>query len=254
MNKIMNKIIKITFALLFVVFGATAQTSDSRHQGIEVRLGYNIGGTMPLGMPAEIRALNTYKPQLTGSVGVSTILPMDNHWGIMFGAFVSRKAMEIDAEVKMYHMSMTQGTETIEGLFSGNVVSKYSTVSINLPIQLAYSPTRKLTLRVGPYADLLLSKNFSGYAYDGYLRKNTPTGERVEVGSLPEERGDYAFKNDLRDVQFGVDFGIDKYISHGYGVYADFQWGLNGVFNSNFNVIEQTMHPAYASMGIVKRF
>ena len=83
------------------------------------RIGYSIGGTAPMGMPAEIRKLNKFILQPNVTFGADLIKPANNHWGVLAGIHFENKAMHIDATVKNYHMQITQGGQTLEGMFTG---------------------------------------------------------------------------------------------------------------------------------------
>lgn len=255
----MKKIFVICLMLAaFVSVNAQSSTkasedfSSSHH--LDFRLGYNIGGTMPLGMPASIRSLNSYSPQFNIQMGADYERHLNDKWGFTVGVRLEHKGMETDANTKGYHMTMKQGEDEIEGLFYGNVMTKASTWSIDVPIQANYWFNDNFKLRFGPFVGYNLDKNFSGYAYDGYLRKDTPTGERIELGSTAEERGEYDFNDNLRTMQWGLAVGADYYIWNGWGIYGELQWGLSNAFKSSFKTIEQAMYPIYFTIGIVKGF
>ncbi len=217
------------------------------------RLGLNIGGIMPMGMPASIRSLNSYSPQVNPQLSATMEKHISSRFGIESGLRLDRKAMRTDAQVKSYHMQMTQGEESIEGVFTGGVVTKCSTWGVTIPVQLTYHLSNDFKLRAGPMVNFLLSKDFSGYAYDGYLRRNSPVGERIEVGHTEDQRGNYDFGDEMRAVQFGVSVGVDWNFKKNYGLYADVQCGLNGAFKSSFKTIEQTMYPVYCTIGLFKQ-
>ena len=128
--------------------------------------------------------------------------------------------MKTDAKVKGYSMEMRRGDETLSGLFTGNVVTEVDEWMVTLPLQVAYNVSPNLRLKFGPYFSYVLSNNFSGYAYDGYLRVGDPTGDKVELGHVEGERGDYDFTEDLRHWQFGLDLGADWFFSNHFGAYA----------------------------------
>src|SRR3712207_813187 len=85
----------------------------------DLRLGYSIGGTMPIGMPASIRSINAYTPQFNPQLMTTVGYALNNHLAVVCGVKVERKAMKTDAKVKGYHMLMTQGNESVEGFFTG---------------------------------------------------------------------------------------------------------------------------------------
>lgn len=217
------------------------------------RLGYSLGGTAPIGMPETIRSLSKYTLKTNVTLALDAYKPLDDNWGIMAGFHIENKGMKTDARVKNYHMEMRQGGETLTGVFTGQVVTDVDQWMLTLPLQAAYD-LKKVRLRFGPYISYLLSNNFSGYAYDGYLRVGDPTGAKVEMGTDEASRGTYDFSDDMRRLHVGLDLGADWFFSERYGAYVDLSWGLNGVFKSSFKTIEQTMYPIYGTIGLTYKF
>ena len=216
-----------------------------------VRLGYNIGGTAPLGMPASIRTLDKYTLGNNMTIGLDAYKPLAERWGLMAGFHYENKGMRTDARVKNYHMEMRYGDQVIEGMFTGQVVTKVTEWMLTMPIQATYNVSKKVRLKAGPYFSYVMSNDFSGYAYDGYLREGDPTGQKVELGHDEGERGDYDLTDDLRHWQFGVDVGADWYFSKRVGAYADLAWGLSAIFHKRFKTIEQKLYPIYGSVGLM---
>lgn len=217
----------------------------------QARLGYNIGGTAPVGMPAEIRSLDKFKPKANLLLGLDAYKPLAGKWGVMAGFHYENKGMETDARVKNYHMEMRYGEQVIAGMFTGNVVTKVEEWMVTMPLQATYDVSRSVRLKAGPYFSYVMSNDFSGYAYDGYLREGDPTGQKVVLGHDEGERGDYDFTEHLRHWQFGIDVGADWYFSKHLGAYADLSWGLSAVFEKDFKTIEQKLYPIFGSVGLV---
>ena len=146
------------------------------------RAGYALGGTAPLGMPAEIRGLNKFsvKPNIT--LALDAYKPLGNGWGLLAGFHYENKNMKTDADVKNYHMEMRQGGRTVNGRFTGSVVTEVDEWMVTLPLQATYD-LGNVRLKAGPYLSYVLSNNFSGYAYDGHLRVGDPTGNKINIGS-----------------------------------------------------------------------
>lgn len=215
-----------------------------------VRLGYSLGGTAPVGMPATIRSLDKFTPTNNTLLGLDAYKPLTDKWGLQAGFHYQNKGMKTDAKVKGYSMEMRRGDETLSGLFTGNVVTEVDEWMVTMPLQVAYNVSPKLHLKFGPYFSYVLSNNFSGYAYDGYLRVGDPTGDKVELGHAEGERGDYDFTEDLRHWQFGLDLGADWFFSNRFGAYAGLSWGLTNIFRKDFHVIEQSLYPIYGSIGL----
>lgn len=246
MKKTIITLLLVTFvglqeALAIDIFG------DLRYM---VRLGYSLGGTAPVGMPATIRSLDKYTPTNNTLLGLDAYKPLTEKWGLQAGFHYQNKGMKTDAKVKGYSMEMRRGDETLSGLFTGNVVTEVDEWMVTLPLQAAYNVSPKLRLKFGPYFSYVLSNNFSGYAYDGYLRVGDPTGDKVELGHVEGERGDYDFTEDLRHWQFGLDLGADWFFSNRFGAYAGLSWGLTNIFRKDFHVIEQSLYPIYGSIGL----
>ena len=223
-----------------------------------VHIGYNIGGTAPVGLPASIRTLHSYTLQPNFVLGVDALHSISGKWGFLGGLHFENKAMRTDAGVKGYHMKIVRGGEELEGVFTGDVVTKVDMSLITVPLQITYDLNPQVRLKLGPYVSYVSASKFEGWAYDGYLRrqeegheKGDPTGQKVMLGHNEGERGDYDFSDDMRTWQFGIDFGADWYITKRWGLKADLSWGLTGIFQKDFDTIEQTMYPIYGTIGVI---
>lgn len=170
----------IIAAALALLFGAHSASAFGIFDNLnyQARLGYNIGGTMPMGMPASIRGLDSYKPRPSFTLALDAYKPLTKKWGMMAGFHFQTKAMETDARVKSYSMEMRQGGESLSGLFTYNVVTKTSQLVVTLPLQATFNVSDAVRLKFGPYFSYALNNDFSGYAYDGYLREGDPTGQK----------------------------------------------------------------------------
>ncbi len=218
------------------------------------RAGFSIGGTAPVGMPASIRGLDRYTVQPNVTLALDAYKPLGNGWGIMAGFHLENKDMETDARVKNYSMEIRQGSQSLAGRFTGNVITQVDEWMVTLPLMATYDVSPKVRLKAGPYLSYVLSNSFSGYAYGGYLRVGDPTGNKVEVGTDKASQGTYDFSDDLRHFQFGFDFGADWYFSRRWGAYADIAWGVTGIFEGDFKTIEQTLYPIYGTIGLTYKF
>ena len=216
------------------------------------RVGYAVGGTAPIGMPAEIRSLNSFKVKANVSIALDAYKPLGGRWGLMAGFHYENKNMKTDADVKNYHMEMRQGGRTVSGVFTGGVVTEVDEWMVTLPLQ-ATCDLGRVRLKAGPYLSYVLSNEFSGYAYDGHLRVGDPTGNKINIGSDESSRGTYDFSDDLRHLQFGIDVGADWYFSRRWGAYVDLSWGLTGIFKRDFKTIDQTLYPIYGTIGVTYR-
>lgn len=218
----------------------------------DVRAGYSIGGTAPVGLPSSIRELNSYKLTPSFRIGADARGSFSDRWGLMAGLRLENKGMNEDARVKNYHMAIVRGGQELEGRYFGDVETRVSEWMFTLPVQATLALGR-FTLKCGPYVSVLLSRSFKGNAHDGYLRVGDPTGAKVIMGNESDTRGHYDFSSHMRRMQWGADVGAEYFFSGKTGVSADLSWGLSGVHHSNFKTIEQTLYPIYGTIGIVHK-
>lgn len=240
----------ISLALLTVLPLTAQKFAD--HWEHTVRVGYNIGGNMPMGMPATIRKLNSYTPQPNPSLGIDALMMLNTRWGVQLGARIENKGMSEDANVKNYHMEITQGNQTLAGMFTGDVYTKVTQWEATVPL-CAVLRIRKVDLKLGPYLSYVAYGHFKGWAHNGYLRVTDPTGPKVILGETPAERGEYDFSEHMRRWQYGFLLGADWNIGRRFGAYADLNWGVSRTFHKNFNTIEQDLYPVYATVGMTYR-
>ncbi len=240
--------------LALATFTLAHSTSFTDSLSYEIRFGYSVGGTMPIGMPATIRKLDRYNLEASVSLGIDVYKNFNNSkWGIGTGLRIENKAMDIAATVKNYHMQMKRGGETLTGYFTGHNASNVEQWMFTLPVQATFTPNDKWRIRLGPYVSFVHSHKFSGYASDGYLRVGDPTGAKEMIGTEEGTRGSYDFSHDLRRWQYGMVLGANWRFYKSWGMLVDLTWGLNGIFRSNFDVLDQTLYPIYGTIGITYR-
>lgn len=248
-------LLRLTAALIIMLSATMAQAKDIADSiNYTVRLGYNLGGTAPIGMPATIRSLNKFYVQPDLLLAFDLQKDFWGKWGLLTGIRYETKNMKIDATVKNYHMEIVEeGAMPIEGMYTGCLVTKCEESMITIPLFATYRPSDKIMLKAGVHINYLLSRSFKGYVYDGYLREGNPTGQKISFGHEDGETASYDFSDNLRRFQYGLDAGVDWQFHKRFGVYADLTWGLNGIFHSNFKTIEQTLYSIYGSMGLIYR-
>lgn len=221
---------------------------------VKARVAYGFGGTAPLDMPASIRSVDAFRPTPSVSMGADAVFCFGDTWGVSVGLHLENKGMDAEITVKSYHMEMKKGSSQLSGLFTGHVKQKVTQRMVTLPLQATCRLNGKLTLKAGPYASLLFSKDFSGIAFDGYLRQGNPTGPRIDIGNTETDWATYDFSDDLRSLQWGVGVGLDWQAFRRLGFSADLNWGLSGIFQSDFTTVEQTLYPIYGTLGLLYQF
>ncbi|MCD8202821.1 MAG: PorT family protein [Prevotella sp.] len=245
----MKRIFLLSILAVLMVISAHASTfTDSL--SYDIRFGYSVGGTMPIGMPATIRKLDKYSLEANVQIGIDVYERFSNRWGLATGLRLENKGMSIEATVKNYHMTMVRGGQTLEGRFTGHNATDVTQWMFPLPVQAVCYLGDKWLLRCGPYISYVHSHSFSGQASNGYLRVGDPTGAKVEIGTDEGTRGSYDFSDDLRRFQYGVLVGANWRFYKSWGLLVDVSWGLNGIFKSDFHTIEQTFYPIYGTIGL----
>ena len=245
----MKKIL-LTLLLGLMTGVMSAQTRWLDDVTYQVRLGFSMGGTAPIGLPATLRELNKYSVQPNLMLALEASKPLNERWGLLAGLYIEDKDMLVDARVKNYHMEIIQGGQSLEGMFTGDVETNVDERMLTLPLQLTYGLTDRFKLKAGPYFSYLMTGNFSGSVHDGYLRVGDPTGSKILMGEAENERGIYDFSDHLRHFQWGVNVGVDWHAYKRFGVFLDLSWGLSQIFHSDFNTIEQNRYPIYGKLGV----
>jgi len=217
---------------------------------VSARLGYSLGAAAPPGIPATIRELNSFKPTANLLVGLDAQWPLDSRWGVMAGLHFQNKGMSVAVTTKGYHMAMVKGGEQLEGVYTGRVEQNTRAWMFTVPVLATLELTPQWQLKAGPYLSVLTNKGFSGNVSDGYLRKDTPTGQKIEMGHEPDERATYDFGDEMRRIQTGIDIGADFLLTSRLGLSADLTWGLTGIMHSNFKTVEQTLYPIYGTLSL----
>ncbi len=240
--------------LAFVLFQVGYAQQDrtpylirSTFRGLEYELkaGLSIGGVSPIPLPAEIRKLESYNPTLLFAIEGNATKWFTPHWGAEVGIRFENKGMKTRAEVKNYNMEMTAADGGfMKGAWTGHVFTKVRNSYLTFPVLATYKISPRWVIKGGVFLSYMNDGEFSGTAYDGYLRNGDPTGEKINVTEAT-----YDFSDDLRHFAWGAQLsGSWRAFKH-LNVFADLTWGLNDVFKSDFTVIQFDMFPIYMNMG-----
>ncbi len=216
----------------------------------EIKAGFNIGGTAPLPFPEEIRSIDNYNPTLSITIegNMTKWLGEQKRWGIITGLRLENKGMRTKATVKNYSMEIIgDDGNRLKGNWTGGVRTKVQNSYLTIPVLAAYKISPRVNIKAGPYFSYLMDGDFSGHVYEGYLRENSPTGDKINFnnGAIAT----YDFSSDLRKFQWGAQAGIDWKAFKHLKVYADVNWGLNDIFKKDFNTITFAMYPIFLNIG-----
>lgn len=227
---------------------ATPGIIRSQLKGLEysIKAGANVGGTSPVPLPAEIRSIESYNPTLCTTLeGTVTKWFTNSKWGIESGIRLENKGMKTKAEVKDYNMEMiSKEAGHVKGRWTGMVSTKVRNSYLTIPLAATYKLTPRWKLQGGLFASYMIEKEFSGTAYDGYLRDEDPTGEKVFLTEAT-----YDFSDDLRKFQWGMQVGADWKAFKHLLVTTNFTWGFNNIFKSDFETITFNLYPIYLNIG-----
>lgn len=248
-------ILSVVLAMSAVCASAQSETTPgilwSATHNVEyaVSAGINIGGTSPLPLPAEIREINSYSPNMNLSVSGSATkwLGQTKNWGVMLGVSLGTRGMETGATVKSYSMEIIDGGGSLSGYWTGKVQTKYTSTLLSIPVSAVYRVNKRFRVHFGPYVGFHIKGDFHGSVSDGYLRKDTPTGDKVEFTDGKEAT--YDFSEELRTFQWGLQGGVTWSAFKHLTVYGTLNWGLNDIFKSSFKTITFDMYPIYLNAG-----
>ena len=248
----MKKIILAVFS--FFAFGVQ-EISASGDQGFfksleyEVNAGTNIGGASPIPLPAEIRKINSYSPELNLQIGatVRKWFGAEDKWGAGLGIRFETKGMKTKATVKNYGMEIIDNGKTLKGRWTGKVQTKYHTQQLVVPLTAFYRLSSRVILNAGPYLSYAFSNDFDGYVFDGYLREGDPTGNKISFSG--DSKASYDFGNELRTFQWGMQLGASVKVYKQLVVNANLEWGCNDIFYSSFKTVTFNLYPIYLNLG-----
>lgn len=242
-------------------------TSSRYDMGLLARVGYTIGGTMPLPIPSEIRGINSFEPRGGLQLGVEGYKMFNQGWGLSLGLFYSFEGFYTSASVKNYYLSYLDGENITSGWFTGCNATEYKTTGLLIPILATYRISPRWNVSVGPFAKLLMDKTFRGSVYDqdgvGYLRVDEmdengnslglgPTGEKVLMSS--DKPTSYDESDALSTFQAGLEVVFDwKALQH-MNVFGKLDWGLTSAFPSDYKTVRFKMYPIYGTFGVAYRF
>lgn len=236
-------------SVAFAQADAIAHKFASLGLELEVNAGTNIGGASPLPLPAEIRKIDSYSPDLNLQLGVtiSKWFSNDKKWGAAVGARVETKGMKTRATVKNYGMEILDNGKVLSGRWTGKVQTKYHSQQLVIPITALWRANKRLKVNFGPFLSFAFSNDFDGYVYEGYLREGDPTGDKYVFEG--DARASYDFGSDLRHFQWGLQGGVSWLAYKHLHVNANLTWGCNSIFESSFKTISFNMYPIYLNVG-----
>ena len=216
----------------------------------EIKAGVSIGGSAPLPLPREIRSIDSYNPTLAISLEANATkwFGETKQWGVITGVRFENKNMTTKATTKNYSMEIiSYDGNRMKGNWTGGVETKVRNAYVTIPVLAGYRLSNRVNLKAGAYVSYLMDGEFSGQVYDGYLREGDPTGDKINFrdGAIAT----YDFSDDLRNFAWGLQAGVDWKAFKHLKVFADLTWGLNDIFQKDFETVTFSMYPIYLNVG-----
>lgn len=253
----MNRVILYIVVLCLLATGyAQAQSNTSNRPNFfntnidyALEANFSIGGSSPLGLPRTIRKIEGYNPglQVGMEANATKWLQENKPWGIRAGLRFETKGMKAKSRVKNYLTEVIKDNSMVRGYYTGKVKTNVQNTYITLPVSAVYKLTDRWNLYGGLYFSVLLDNTFDGYVSDGYLRQNVPTGTKIsfEDGA----RAAYDFTDDVRNFQWGTQFGAEWKSNRHFKLMADLSYGFNNILKKDFNSIDFSMHNIFLNIG-----
>ena len=241
---------KLLFIALFTMQLSVCSAQDMfKYWEFKVFAGYNLGGTTPLPLPAEIRKIDSWSPGFAGTLAFQATRWITPEWGITSGMAIDLKGMVINADVKYMMTNLVIGEGDNTGYFSGMFTGKNKTKVRNgylvLPLLGAWHPAEKWTFRMGGYFASRQDAKFEGTASDGYIRDGGPAGNHINI-----ESATFDFSENVRKHDVGLMASADWFFTNKMAVTSQLSWGLLPLFPSDFNGIPYKMYNVYFMTGI----
>lgn len=252
----MKTFFKYTFAalaLLLIENQTTKAENDFSFSKFKHKIivGYNIGGSLPIPFPEEIRSIDSYWPQFTPHLGYNVSYPLTDKWNVESGILLDLKGMGVRNKVKYMYTNVTMDGSNLQGYFTGRNETKTKATYITVPLRLSYNLTDTWRLRAGGYASYRTSSEFSGTVWDGYIRVTTDHNIiNSDIIEIPDKDvATFDFGKDLRTFDFGASVGFEHDFKGRFGIYGDVTYSITKLFPKDFTAIDVKMHNFYISIG-----
>lgn len=254
-----NKFIIILLALTSISTVVFADNGDDKKKTLDwyLNLGINIGGSMPVPLPEEVRKIESYNPKINPHIGISTVYHLDKKWGISTELSVGSKGMRVKDEVKYMHTKVlvsekgSNDPRMVDGYFTGKNVTNVNIQYLAIALTGIYNINEKWEVKAGLYAANNLKTKFYGNVSDGHLRDGVPNGPIVVIEA--DNPATFDFDDDMRDFDAGIVLGGKYNINDRIGAIVNLNWGLTDIFYGDQNPINFKMQNIYATFGVAYR-
>jgi hypothetical protein len=253
MNKLIKMYRNIIITLAFIVFSGAiysqnlAETSNEENLSISTKIvgGFHLGASVPLPVPNRITNFS-WSPTMAPYIGALISLQnLETPFGISTGAIIAYKGMNAGASVyQIYTEVEIDGVQT-KGYFTGRNETHVNNCYLIFPVKIFFSKPR-YKINLGVDLSYAIQKEFQGAVKDGYLRVETPIGERIDI-----TYAEYSFDDEVRSFDIAAVAGYERKIYNNFWISASLNWSLTSLLNSDFSGISYKMYNIYANIGLV---
>ena len=258
-------LLNTTFFIFSCLF-AQAQDTDEKIEGqstsffskninYQIKGQFSIGGASPMGIPAQIRKIESFKPAqfLGAEVNATKWFNSKQKLGIRIGAKFEGRGMKTQAQVKNYYTQIEDdsGAQT-KGYFTGHVVTKMRNSYITMPVSFVWNATNHWNFYGGFYLSWITHRSFTGHIYDGTFREGSPIGEPTEFEGTAT--GIYDFSDDLRTFQWGNQLGAEYKLNKHVSFSFDVSMANSQIFKKDFESISFRMYNVFGNFGVAYTF
>lgn len=263
MKNNINQILIAIFCLVGLVTNAQESKKDTlglkkfinTNIDYQAKVQLSLGGASPLGIPAQIRDIESFKPAnvLGLEVNATKWLSDEQKYGIRVGLKIEGRGMKTEATVKNYFTQIEDdsGARTT-GYFTGKVVTEAKNTYLTIPVLFVWNASERWNIYGGFYFSLAVNKSFNGHIYDGVFREGTPIGEPATFEG--DAIGIYDFSNDISTFQFGEQIGIEYKFKQNFSISLDATFANTQVFKKDFDAISFKMYNIFGNLGFGYRF
>ncbi len=248
----------ILINLLLACYLSNAQTNkfsdylEQKQLDVELRAGIIVGGISPMPLPVEIREILKYSPEFNGMFEVQISKWFSDKLGFSSGIRFENKGMETSANVKSYQTKIVHRGDQVKGYWTGKVTTDVKISYMTIPILVNMQVYPRWRIQAGAYFSYNMTDKFLGQVSNGYLRENTPVGQKIEFKN--EQYATYDFSDELRKIAYGFQLSGQWKAINNLHILMQFTWGLNDIFKPDFETVAFGMYPICMSLGASYKF
>jgi hypothetical protein len=239
---------------ILILFGLGVFHIKGEAQGnweYRINAGYNLGGSTPLSMPVEIRAIKKYSfLGFAPHFALETTYWMDDKWGVSAQIACIRKGFTVRDKVKHMHteIEIDGNADPQTGSFTGDNTTEIRNTYLTVPVLATYRISNTLITQLGVYLAYLYRPYFKGTASNGYIRIGNPTGVRMDISNAS-----FDFSKNQNRFDYGLVLAEEWQFYKNFALKGQLNWGLHSLFPSDFSGISFDMYNIYGTFGISYR-